>query len=144
MKALTHSVIFLVFGLTFITCGSTEITDDNFTDIIDQEDPPVITFEEEIHNFGKVIEGETVEHKFKFTNTGKGVLVISNVQASCGCTVPRNWPRDMIKPGETGYIEAVFDSQGQVGVKNKIIKVMANTKPNVTKIALQGEVVGPN
>lgn len=137
--------LFFIFSLSlFISCGETEITDENFSVIIDQENPPIITFEEEFHNFGTIIEGELVEHKFNFTNTGKGILVISSVNASCGCTVPRNWPKGPIKPGEGGYIEVVFDSKGRVGSANKVIKVTANTDPQLTKVALRGTVIGPD
>src|SRR5680860_207837 len=43
-------------------------------------------FEEMEFEFGTIKEGEKVEHQFNFTNTGESPLVISNVQASCGCT----------------------------------------------------------
>jgi hypothetical protein len=32
---------------------------------------PVIQFEEVEHDFGRIIEGETVSYAFKFTNSGK-------------------------------------------------------------------------
>lgn len=140
---LKHLILFLAIIIGLIGCGEKEITDENFSIVIDQEDPPIVTFEKETHNFGTIIEGEKVEYKFKFTNTGKGILVISNVTASCGCTVPKNWPKGAIKPGEGGYVEVVFDSQGRVGTANKVIKVTANTEPQVTKVALQGTVIGP-
>lgn len=139
--------LLLIFAsaLLFTHCSeTTEYNEDNYSHLIDLEHPPVITFEEPKYEFGKIIEGELVEHKFKFTNTGKGVLIISDVSASCGCTVPKNWPKGPIKPGEGGYIEVVFNSDGKVGKANKILTISANTKPAHTKVALVGEVVGPN
>jgi hypothetical protein len=50
-------------------------------------DLPVITFENENHNFGTITEGEKVSYAFKFKNTGKKDLVISSAKGSCGCTV---------------------------------------------------------
>ena len=47
---------------------------------------PKIKFEEDIHDFGKVIEGEKVSYSFKFKNIGSLPLLISDVNASCGCT----------------------------------------------------------
>src|SRR5437879_3781402 len=45
-------------------------------------------FKEENYNFGEVPEGPQVTHEFKFANTGKEPLILSNVHASCGCTTP--------------------------------------------------------
>src|SRR5690606_36544775 len=56
-----------------------------------KEDPslPVLSFEKEIYEFpGTIHEGERVKHSFKFTNTGKGDLIIADAKAPCGCTIP--------------------------------------------------------
>lgn len=137
-------LLYLTSLILFVNCNTTpKYNEENYSHLIDLENPPVISFEESEYNFGTIIEGEQVEHKFKFTNTGKGVLILSDVTASCGCTVPKNWPRTPINPGESAYIEVVFNSEGRVGKANKIITVMANTKNNPTKVTLTGEVVGP-
>lgn len=65
-----------------------------------------------VFNFGKILDGERVSHDFVFTNTGEGDLIISNVQASCGCTTP-DWTKDPIKPGEKGTVKAEFNSSGR-------------------------------
>ena len=59
---------------------------------------PELSFEKLSHNFGEIIQGESVSHQFVFTNTGQGDLIISNAKGSCGCTVPE-WPRKPISPG---------------------------------------------
>ena len=43
---------------------------------------PDIEFEELIHDFGKVDQGDMIEHVFKFKNTGKGELIIERVKSS--------------------------------------------------------------
>ncbi|UYQ94236.1 DUF1573 domain-containing protein [Chitinophaga horti] len=94
---------------------------------------PVITFENAVHDFGKITEGEIVEYSFKFTNTGKGSLLIRNAVASCGCTVPE-WPKEPIKPGESGYMKVSFNSKGKPeGFTEKEITIEANTEPPVVK-----------
>ena len=106
------------------------ITAENVNDeTIATEGLPVMTFNETEYNFGTVIQGEKVSHKFKFTNTGKGNLVISSVKPSCGCTSPK-WSREPIKPGEEGYIELTFDSSNKTGIQNKNVRIAANTIPN--------------
>lgn len=89
---------------------------------------PEITFEQTLHNFGQITQGEKVEYAFKFTNTGNKDLLIQDAVSSCGCTVP-NWPKEPIKPGESNYLKVVFDSNGKEGFTEKEISIKANTNP---------------
>jgi hypothetical protein len=66
-------------------------------------------------------------------NTGSKPLVIKNVQATCGCTVPEI-PKEPVMPGKSGYIKAVFDSKGRAGENHKSITVFANTTPGEHKL----------
>lgn len=104
-----------------------------------------IKFDEMEYDFGTVKDGEKVTKIFKFTNTGKEPLVLTNVQASCGCTTPE-WPKEAIAPGKSGEIKAVFDSTGKGTAEgqsqSKTIDVTANTEPAVTNLRLFGTVVG--
>lgn len=79
-------------------------------------------------DLGKVKEGKMVEVAFRFKNSGDKPLVISNVSASCGCTVPEK-PEQAFAPGEEGSIKAKFDSQGRKGENLKHVTVIANTNP---------------
>ncbi|HEX4877762.1 MAG TPA: DUF1573 domain-containing protein [Chitinophagaceae bacterium] len=79
-------------------------------------------------DMGKVKEGQVVEVSYRFKNTGTKPLVIVNVVASCGCTVPEK-PEEPIAPGEEGVIKAKFDSNGRKGENRKHITVDANTSP---------------
>ncbi|MGB0864187.1 MAG: DUF1573 domain-containing protein, partial [Saprospiraceae bacterium] len=69
----------------------------------------VMAFTNEEFDFGTVNEGEKVKHTFKFKNTGKEPLIISNAKGSCGCTVPK-WPREPIAPGASGDVVVEFNS----------------------------------
>jgi len=80
-------------------------------------------------NMGKMNEGEKLEVKFRFKNTGNQPLVISRVWAQCGCTVPET-PKEPFAPGQEGIIKAIFDSHGRGGTSNtKEVYVNANTDP---------------
>ena len=92
-----------------------------------------------VFNFGIINEGDKVERSFKFRNTGKNALVISNATASCGCTVPEK-PEQPVKPGETGIIKVVFNSQGKEGHQEKTITVTANTFSSFPYLKLVGDV----
>lgn len=95
----------------------------------------VITFAEESHNFGDIIQGEKVDHTFKFTNTGTEPLILSNVLTTCGCTAT-NWPRDPIAPGKGGEITVSFNSSGKMGVQNKIVTIVSNAKNAQEKVKI--------
>ncbi len=94
-----------------------------------------------VYNFGKVTDGEKVEYNYRFKNTGKNPLIISSATASCGCTVPEK-PEAPIKPGETGFLKVVFNSQGRVGDVHKEINVTSNAFPAFPVLELRGEVIG--
>lgn len=91
-------------------------------------------------DFGTMKQGETLEVSFRFKNTGTKPLIISNVTAGCGCTVPEV-PKKPYGPGETGVIKASFDSnKGQVGMNSKQVNVFANTNPVMITLAFNVEV----
>lgn len=93
---------------------------------------PVMTFDETVHNFGNVVEGEKVEYSFKFTNTGDKDLLITEASSSCGCTVP-DWPKEPVRPGKSAYVKVVFNSAGKDGFTEKQITLIANTNPPVVE-----------
>ncbi|WP_462264987.1 DUF1573 domain-containing protein [Mucilaginibacter sp.] len=102
-------------------------------------DAPVMKFKDITHDFGKVKAGAVVSYAFEFTNNGKSPLIISNAQASCGCTTPE-WPHTPVAPGSTGKIKVSFNSAGRAGLQDKQITMTANTNPAQTMVHLIGEV----
>ena len=82
-------------------------------------------------DLGKIKKGETVEVSFRFKNTGTKQLVIADVSAGCGCTIPEK-PEQPFAPGEEGVIKAKFESKNQSpGPHQKPVYVTANTNtPN--------------
>ena len=100
---------------------------------------PAIVFEEVKYDFGSVVQGGTVDHTFKFKNTGTAPLVISNIGVSCGCTTPE-WTKAPVMPGKTGTIAAHFNSTGKMGMQNKVLTVESNATAGSTTVSLVGEV----
>ena len=82
-----------------------------------------------------------VEVSYRFKNAGDKNLVIANVSASCGCTVPEK-PEKPFAPGEEGVIKAKFNSKGRSkGETRKDVFVTANTKPeNLTQLSFRVEI----
>lgn len=137
-------------GLLFAACNqsgkSGEAADGQDTSVstvtvtkVDSANAPIMKFETESYNFGKVASGDKVEYEYKFTNTGKSPLVIAEATATCGCTVPE-WPKKPVLPGESNSIKVSFDTNNKTGMQDKLITVTANTVPAQTVVHLVGEV----
>lgn len=101
-----------------------------------------IVFKDSILHIGKIEEGQKLDVEFEFTNTGSEMLIIKNVSASCGCTIPEK-PEAPIAPGQSGKIKATFDSRGRAGLNQKAITVVANTKETVHTLIFDVEVNNP-
>jgi len=87
---------------------------------------PVFTPDAIQHDFGTIGENDGyAEHIFNFTNTGNAPLVISRVQASCGCTRPE-WTTEPVEPGKSGVIIVSYNPKGRLGPINKTATVYTN------------------
>jgi hypothetical protein len=78
-------------------------------------------------SLGKLVKDQEIEVTFRFKNAGDKVLVIENVSAGCGCTIPEQ-PKEPFAPGQEGVIKAKFNGSGS-GTISKNVTVIANTKP---------------
>ena len=98
-----------------------------------------IVFEKMMHDYGTIVQGSDGNSEFKFTNKGKAPLILSNVQASCGCTVPE-WPKEPILPGKTGSIKVKYNTN-TVGAFNKSITVKSNAINPTVVLQIKGNVI---
>lgn len=81
---------------------------------------------------------------FEFTNTGDAPLIITNVQSTCGCTVPSK-PKEPIMPGKTGKIEVKYNMNP--GPIRKTITVESNAvnyEGGKVPLKIKGTVVAPS
>lgn len=90
-----------------------------------QEGKPVLTFDSDVHEFGDIEQGKSVDAIFKFKNTGTSVLEIIDVKPTCGCTTAKP-EKSSYQPGETGEIPVTFNSTRFSGVITKTINVVSN------------------
>lgn len=93
-------------------------------------------------DYGKVYkENDNGIRSFEFTNTGNAPLIITNVQSTCGCTIPTK-PTEPILPGKTGKIDVKYNMNP--GPIRKTITVESNAT-NVPEgrvaIKIKGEVL---
>ncbi len=101
----------------------------------------VAVFEAQNFDFGKIKQGVPATHEFTFTNKSKVTMVITGVQASCGCTTP-DWSKNPIPPGGQGFVKATYNAAG-VGAFDKSVTVTANVEAGAIPLRIHGEVVAP-
>jgi hypothetical protein len=102
----------------------------------------IIEFEEKEFDFGKVPQGDTVRHIYRFKNTGTTDLEILRVKTGCECT-SSNWKPGPYKMGTSGEIEIIFSTKDKSGPQIKGIVVETNGEKRVEIIKLTGEVILP-
>lgn len=100
---------------------------------------PVISFDSEVHDFGRLSAGESISYSFHFRNTGNADLVISGCSATCGCTVA-DYPRHRIAPDDDGYITVTFKSAGKSGQQLQEVTVMSNAQPSRSRLRIMAQV----
>jgi hypothetical protein len=86
---------------------------------------PEIQFDTTVNDLGTIQQGEQVVAWFDYSNTGETPLIIRNIRAGCGCTIPR-WSEAPLAPGASDAIRIIFDSSGKRGVQNIRITVFSN------------------
>lgn len=97
-----------------------------------------ITFEKELYDYGTIDYASDGSYAFKFTNTGKDPLVITNATGSCGCTVPK-WPKEPILKGQSAYINVTYDTK-RPGPFTKTVTINSNAKSASKVITIKGVV----
>ncbi|MCF8331022.1 MAG: DUF1573 domain-containing protein [Bacteroidales bacterium] len=152
MKLKYQIISVFVFLMLFTACNNGSQKETISTDVINnpssassknnKKEQPKIEFSTKEHDFGKVINGEIVRYNFKFTNTGGSDLVITSVNADCGCTVAE-YSRKPVKPGEKGYINIQFDSNNRTGFNHKTATVLSNAVPNKVQLHIKAKVYQP-
>jgi len=134
------SMLFLISTLT--GCNQVPESDKEITKsrINPDAEGPVISFQKDVHDFGKIITGERVSYGFRFTNTGSSPLLITGIRSGCGCTVG-DYPKDPVMPGNEGRIHVVFNSSGRRGFQSESVRVLSNAEESVVTLRITAEVM---
>jgi hypothetical protein len=133
----------LAFAALFTFCSQYSVTAQdtpaqNAEVKTDNPNAPEITFESDVNDYGTVKFGSDGNCEFKFKNTGKDPLIISNARGSCGCTVP-TWPKEPILKGQTGTIKVHYDTK-RPGAFSKTITINSNAKTDTKVLTIKGVV----
>jgi hypothetical protein len=81
------------------------------------------------YDFGTVAQGAKVDMKYDLKNVGDAPLKIGPIHPSCGCT-DVTATMNVVPPGKTAAIKAVFNAGGYRGKVTKTIAVQTNDPKN--------------
>ncbi len=100
---------------------------------------PAIKLDKDTHDYGEVQFGGDGECQFKVTNIGTDMLILTNCQGSCGCTVPKCDPNPIL-PGESSFIQVKYDTK-RPGPISKTVTINSNAVNEPVKVvSIKGNV----
>ena len=97
-----------------------------------------IVFDTLVYDFGQIVKGANAECVFLFHNKGSAPLILTNVKASCGCTVP-TWTKEPVLPNNSGTVKVKYNTNA-VGAFHKTITVYTNDNNSSVTLTIKGEV----
>lgn len=100
-----------------------------------------ISFDKTTWEYGDIKQGSDGNRVFTVKNTGDKPLILSQVKASCGCTVP-SWSKEPIAPGKTAEIKVGYNT-AKAGSFRKMVTVFSNDpKQSRSVLYIKGNVLG--
>lgn len=144
VKRFVPGSILLVLILLISACGGQNGSKEEGMPVVeentqDPQDKAFMVFDTLIHDFGTIIEGERVVCYFDYRNEGGANLVITSVEATCGCTTP-SWSSEPLEPGEKKTLEIIFDASGRSGEQRKLVTVKSNASNQVVQLIIRAKV----
>lgn len=91
-----------------------------------------IVFDKNVYDYDTLEQGANGDCLFRFTNTGNAPLLITDVNASCGCTKPR-WNKKPVMPGKSGVIHVTYNTM-LTGHFRKTLVVRTNAANGVNHV----------
>lgn len=98
-----------------------------------------ISWKSEQIDLGEIPQGKPKSIDFEFKNTGKTAVIITNVQASCGCTAT-DYTKTPILPGATAKITATYNAAAK-GAFTKTVTVTTNAEETPKVLSFKGIVI---
>ncbi|MDR2139875.1 MAG: DUF1573 domain-containing protein [Tannerella sp.] len=106
-----------------------------------QKEASITVVDSTSYDFGDINEADgPVSHIFTILNNGELPLVISRVQAACGCTTPE-WTKEPIAPGKTGEVKVIYDPKGRPNKFNKTVSIYSNGSTGSYTLTIRGNVI---
>ncbi len=121
-------IVFIISGWMMACTGPDKTAPAAYSHLADTANYTTIQWIDSLVDFGAITQGEKIQLKFRFKNTGNKPLFITNVRAGCGCTVP-SYTKEAVAPGAEGEVMAAFDTNRSLaGDTRKTVVVHTNTR----------------
>ncbi len=137
------TILLAVLAVAFTGCkesATNKFDESNSAEIVaNQTGFPKISVDNSTHDFGDLKLNDKAEHTFVIKNEGTADLVILEAKPSCGCTVPDNYTKTPIKPGQTGIVPIVFNATS-AGVQTKTVTLTTNTETGSEILTIKANV----
>ena len=134
MKVLNLGLLVCAFGLMSFTSATTS---GNPVEITISKTP--VMWKAEVIDVGEIPQGTPKSINFEFKNTGTSTVIITNVQAACGCTATE-YTKTPVKAGGTAVVTAVYNAAAK-GSFNKTVSVTTNANETPTVLSFKGNVI---
>lgn len=89
-------------------------------------------------DLGEITKGKTYKASFKYTNKTSGLLVLTSVKSSCGCTVPR-WDKKPLAEGKSSELVVQFTPE-MLGYNSKTVMVSHNRSQYPLRLIIKADV----
>lgn len=104
--------------------------------------PAKLVVEAPSFDFGKVDQGQLIEHTFVLRNAGGQPLVVEDIKPGCGCTVV-SVPNGPIAPGAVYQLRVVFNTNGKLGPQMRTIHLQVAGREEPMLLVMKGRVYSP-
>lgn len=103
-------------------------------------EPKLKFLDKRVVNYGKVMEGEKVHLKIRYTNEGAEPLLITRVFKTCSCTAVK-FPDKPLAKGKVAAVDIEIDTSGKRGEQIMVVTLYTNAKRPSSVIRVEMEVV---
>lgn len=98
-----------------------------------------ISWKSEMIDVQEIPQNKPKSIDFEFKNTGKSVVIITDVKGSCGCTAT-SYTKTPILPGATATVTATYNAANK-GAFSKTVTVTTNTGETPKILTFKGTVI---
>jgi hypothetical protein len=134
MKTMKTSILALTFALmSFGTISKVNVKSSTMVTA------SAISWKSDSIDVGEIPQNKPKSIDFEFKNTGNTVVLITNIQGSCGCTAT-NYSKEPIRPGETAKVTATYNAASK-GAFSKTVTVTTNTVDSPKVLTIKGVVL---
>lgn len=100
----------------------------------------IVSVDKMVHDWGDVtVNDGPLECTFKIKNISSKEQLITNVTKTCGCTKV-SWSQEAIKPGEEGYVKAIYSNDEGAFAFDKTISVFFKGVKRPLLLHIRGDV----